>query len=281
MQDSLEQIKPIIQSALDEDIHDGDVTSECTIAADAHYQGHFLAKDSGVVAGLSIVQQTFALVDARIDFQPLIQDGDKVENGTIIATVAGPGRGLLSAERVALNFLQRMSGIATMTSHYVAAVQGTKAKILDTRKTVPGLRLLDKAAVKLGGGENHRIGLYDMVMIKENHVAAAGGITAAVARVRAQDTRKRPIEVEVQTLDELREVLPLQVDQVMLDNMSLAQMTEAVAFVDGAVPLEASGNVSLDTVAAIAATGVDYISVGKLTHSVSAFDISFLITATV
>ncbi len=195
----------------------------------------------------------------------------------MIATVRGPGQVLLTAERTALNFLQRMSGIATLTAQYVAAVQGTKAKILDTRKTAPGLRLLDKAAVAQGGGTNHRHGLYDMVLIKENHIAAAGGIRAAVERVRAYDTRHRPIEVEVQTLAELEEALALQVDQIMLDNMNLEQMRAAVRFVHGQTPLEASGNVSLETVAAIAATGVDYISVGKLTHSVEAFDISFLL----
>ena len=199
--------------------------------------------------------------------------------GTVFATLHGPGRVLLTAERTALNFLQRMSGIATLTARYVAAVAGTKAQILDTRKTVPGLRLLDKRAVKLGGGVNHRIGLYDMVLIKENHIAAAGGISAAVQRVRAADTQQRRIEVEVQTLAELEEVLTLNVDQVMLDNMNLQQMAEAVKLVNGRVPLEASGNVSLETVAQIAATGVDYISVGKLTHSVEAFDISFLLNA--
>jgi nicotinate-nucleotide pyrophosphorylase (carboxylating) len=200
-----------------------------------------------------------------------------VERGAVIATVQGPGQVLLTAERTALNFMQRMSGIASLTAHYVEAVRGTKAQILDTRKTAPGLRVLDKWAVVLGGGTNHRHGLYDMVLIKENHVAAAGGIRAAVERVRTLDQRNRPIEVEVRSLAELAEALPLRVDQIMLDNMDLAQMREAVLLTNGATPLEASGNVSLTTVAAIAATGVDYISVGKLTHSVEAFDISFLL----
>jgi nicotinate-nucleotide pyrophosphorylase (carboxylating) len=206
-----------------------------------------------------------------------VVDGDPVSRGDVFVTLRGPGRVLLTAERTALNFLQRMSGIATLTARYVAAVQGTKARILDTRKTAPGLRLLDKQAVALGGGTNHRHGLYDMVLIKENHIAAAGGIRAAVERVRALDTRRRPIEVEVQTLLELEEALALAVDQIMLDNMNIAQMREAVRIVNGRVPLEASGNVSLETVAEIAATGVDSISVGKLTHSVEAFDISFLL----
>jgi len=189
--------------------------------------------------------------------------------------VEGSARALLIGERVALNFLQRMSGIATATSHYVAAVAGTKARILDTRKTVPGLRLLDKWAVVLGGGHNHRIGLYDMAMIKDNHIAAAGGITAAVERVRGQWGHQVPVEVEVSNLAQLDEALKLDVDQIMLDNMGLDAMAEAVTITNDRIPLEASGNVSLETVAAIAATGVDYISVGKLTHSVEALDISF------
>jgi nicotinate-nucleotide pyrophosphorylase (carboxylating) len=272
-----------IQRALAEDIGDGDITTLCTVAAEARYAGHLIAKADGVIAGLEVAQLTFDLValaagrGGSVEFCAQVVDGAHVERGAVLATVQGPGQVLLTAERTALNFLQRMSGIATVTERYVAAVQGTKAKILDTRKTAPGLRLLDKAAVALGGGVNHRIGLYDMVLIKENHVAAAGGIRAAVERVRQQDTRQRRIEVEVRTLAELEEALALGVDQIMLDNMDLDQMRAAVQRVSGAVPLEASGNVSLATVAAIAATGVDYISVGKLTHSVEAFDISFLL----
>lgn len=272
-----------IQRALEEDVQDGDVTTLCTVASDASYEGKLIAKASGVVAGLEVAQLTFDLVASLygngqpVTFQPHIVDGERVERGATIATVHGPGQVLLTAERTALNLLQRMSGIATLTARYVEAVRGTKAQILDTRKTAPGLRTLDKWAVALGGGTNHRHGLYDMVLIKENHVAAAGGIQAAVERVRSQDQRNRPIEVEVRSLAELQEALPLRVDQIMLDNMDLAQMREAVLLTNGATPLEASGNVSLTTVAAIAATGVDYISVGKLTHSVEAFDISFLL----
>lgn len=267
----------IIQNALDEDIGDGDVTSECTVPSDLKYEGKFITKATGVIAGLDVARLTFELLDPQVEFDAHVLDGAEVDTGVTIATVRGTGRTLLSAERVALNFLQRMSGIATATRLYVDAVKGTRAKILDTRKTVPGLRMLDKEAVKIGGGENHRIGLYDMVLIKENHVAAAGGITEAVNQVRTLDERKRAIEVEVQTLDELREALPLNVDQIMLDNMSLEEMRMAVEITDGKTPLEASGNVSLDTVTQIAKTGVDYISVGKLTHSVQAFDISFLL----
>jgi nicotinate-nucleotide pyrophosphorylase (carboxylating) len=268
------QIVAVIQRALEEDIGDGDVTTLCTVAPDATYEGKLIAKATGVVAGLEVAQLTFDLValmsggTSTVTFQPYVADGQSVER---------PGQVLLTAERTALNLLQRMSGIATLTARYVDAVRGTKTKILDTRKTAPGLRALDKWAVALGGGTNHRHGLYDMVLIKENHVAAAGGIRAAVARVRGQDARKRPIEVEVRSLVELAEALSLGLDQIMLDNMDLAQMQEAVHLAEGAVPLEASGNVSLATVAEIAATGVDYISVGKLTHSVEAFDISFLL----
>lgn len=274
-----DQISSIIQRALDEDIGDGDVTSACTVPTGLNYEGKFITKAAGVIAGLDIARLAFELLDEQIEFLAHVEDGTSVEKGMIIATVQGSGRTLLSAERVALNFLQRMSGIATATHRYVTAVENTEAKILDTRKTVPGLRILDKEAVRIGGGENHRIGLYDMVLIKENHVAAAGGITAAVNQVRSLDSRKRPIEVEVQTLNELHEVLPLKVNQIMLDNMSLEEMRTAVEITNGAVPLEASGNVSLESVAQIAATGVDYISVGKLTHSVQAFDISFLLKA--
>ena len=270
-----EYLPEIIGRALQEDIGDGDITSGATIPADLRYAGVFLVKATGVIAGLEAVRQTFAQVDERIRFTVQVADGSAVQPGDIVAEAEGPGRSLLTAERVALNFLQRMSGIASLTRRYVDAVAGTRARILDTRKTVPGLRLLDKWAVTLGGGVNHRIGLYDMALIKDNHIVAAGGIGAAVARVRAADHRGRPIEVEVTSLEQLREALALDVDQIMLDNMSLDEMAAAVALVDGAVPLEASGNVSLETVRAIAETGVDYISVGKLTHSVAALDVSF------
>ncbi|CAN5499786.1 carboxylating nicotinate-nucleotide diphosphorylase [soil metagenome] len=278
-----QELLTIVQRALAEDIGDGDVTTQCTVPPSRLYTGKMVAKASGIVAGLAVAQLVFELVAEaqgvadQVQFTPTIMDGATVTRGDVFVTVQGPGRVLLTAERTALNFLQRMSGTATLTARYVAAVRGTKAKILDTRKTAPGLRRLDKQAVAMGGGTNHRHGLYDMVLIKENHIAAAGGIRAAVEQVRAQDTRRRPIEVEVQTFAELEEVLPLQIDQVMLDNMNLHQMREAVQLVNGRVPLEASGNVSLETVAEIAATGVDYISVGKLTHSVEAFDISFLL----
>lgn len=268
------QIEAIVRRALDEDMGDGDVTTDCTLSPTAILKGQFMAKEAGIVAGLEVVRLTFFLLDERVELTPHVADGDPVEVGTVIATLGGPGRALLSGERVALNFLQRMSGIASLTHRFVEAVQGTPAVILDTRKTAPGLRLLDKWAVRLGGGQNHRFGLYDMVLIKDNHIAAVGSISQAVARVRAGDRRGRPIEVEVKTLAELQEALELEVDRIMLDNMSLAEIRQAVRLTNSRVPLEASGNITLENVAAVAATGVNYISVGALTHSVRALDIS-------
>ncbi|MFQ5342137.1 MAG: carboxylating nicotinate-nucleotide diphosphorylase [Anaerolineae bacterium] len=265
---------PIIQRALDEDIGDGDVTTLCTVPPEAMLIGQFIAKEDGVIAGLEVAKLTFSLVDGRVQFTSRVADGNQVEAGKVIAEVSGPGRALLSGERVALNFLQRMSGIATLTRRFVEAVQGTSAVILDTRKTAPGLRPLDKWAVRLGGGQNHRSGLYDMVLIKDNHIAAVGSISEAVARVRAQDEQELAVEVEVKNLAELREALKLDLNRILLDNMSLGEMREAVQLTGGRVPLEASGNVSLENVADIAATGVDYISIGMLTHSVQALDIS-------
>jgi nicotinate-nucleotide pyrophosphorylase (carboxylating) len=274
MDTSLDQFTLIVQRALDEDLGDGDVTTLCTIPEGATLAGRFIAKADGIIAGLEIARLTFALVDERVQVDFLIHDGDPVTKGQIFGAVSGPTRALLSGERTALNFLQRMSGIATMTHQFVEAVKPHRAVILDTRKTAPGLRLLDKWAVKLGGGANHRIGLFDMVLIKNNHITAVGSITAAINRVRECDERQRPIEVEVRTLDELREALALQPDRILLDNMSLDQMRKAVQIAVGRVPLEASGNVTLETVNAIAATGVDFISSGALTHSMKALDIS-------
>lgn len=277
MDDRIAQVVPLVKQALAEDIGDGDVTTLCTVPAEATLNGRFIAKQAGVIAGLQVAKLSFSLVDGRVQFVPHVADGDWVASKTVIAEVSGPVRALLSAERVALNFLQRMSGIATLTRRFVEAVQETPAVILDTRKTAPGLRVLDKWAVRLGGGQNHRLGLYDMVLIKDNHIAAVGSITETVARVRAQDERKRAIEVEVKTLEELQEALELDVDRIMLDNMSLEEMGAAVRLARGRVPLEASGNVTLENVAAVAATGVDYISIGMLTHSVQAMDISLLL----
>jgi nicotinate-nucleotide pyrophosphorylase (carboxylating) len=277
---SVDQIDPIILAALAEDLGDGDVTTLNTIPPDAAYAGDFLVKAPGVIAGLQVAQRVFVLLDPSVELHILAGDGDRVDRGDIVGVVTGPGRAILSGERVALNLLQRMSGIATATRRYVDAVAGTNAVILDTRKTAPGLRVLDKWAVRLGGGRNHRIGLYDMALIKDNHIAAVGSITEAVRRVREGDQRHRPIEVEVTNLDQLREALASAIDRILLDNMSHEMMRAAVELTAGKIPLEASGNVTLDTVAAIAATGVDFISVGALTHSVKALDVSLDLRAT-
>jgi nicotinate-nucleotide pyrophosphorylase (carboxylating) len=273
----LESLHAIIHRALEEDIGSGDITTLSTVPAKSVLKGTFVAKESGVIAGLEVVHETLQYLDKQVSFSPKVTDGKHVAKGTVLATVRCKGRVLLTAERTALNFLQRMSGIATLTRAYVDAVKGTDAVILDTRKTSPGNRFLDKQAVILGGGANHRFGLFDMVLIKDNHIAAAGGITQAVTQVWATDTMKRFIEVEVKNLEELREALSLKVDRILLDNMDIKTLREAVHFTAGRVPLEASGNVTLKNVAAVAATGVDMISVGALTHSVRALDISFLI----
>ncbi len=281
---NLQELERVLRNALAEDIGDGDVTTLNTIPAGAVLTGDFLVKEEGVVAGLDVARLVFAQLDESVQFMAHAGDGDRVQARQVVATVEGSGRSILTGERVALNFMQRMSGIATMTRRFVDAVAaqdylGTRAVILDTRKTAPGLRLLDKWAVRLGGGQNHRVGLYDMALIKDNHIAAVGGITEAVRRVVAGDDRHRPIEVEVQTLDQLLEALKQPIDRILLDNMTSTQMAEAVRITTGRIPLEASGNVNLQTVAGIAATGVDYISVGALTHSVKALDISLDIRA--
>jgi nicotinate-nucleotide pyrophosphorylase (carboxylating) len=275
-----DQLDAIIRAALAEDLGDGDVTTLNTIPAGARLTGDFLVKAPGVLAGLQVAQRVFVLLDPAVEFRALVGDGSRIDRGAIIAVVTGPGRAILSGERVALNLLQRMSGIATATRRYVDAVAGTRAVILDTRKTAPGLRVLDKWAVRLGGGSNHRFGLFDMALIKDNHIAAVGSITEAVRRVREGDPQHRPIEVEVTNLDQLREALALPIDRILLDNMSHEMMRAAVEITAGKIPLEASGNVNLDTVAAIAATGVDFISVGALTHSVKALDVSLDLRAT-
>ncbi len=267
----------LVDLALAEDLGDrGDVTSALSIPADAAITGRIRAKEAGVIAGLEIVRMVYAQIDPAVTVDLLVADGTPVEVGTVICEVRGAGRSVLSGERVALNFLQHLSGIASLTAKFVAAVKGTKAVILDTRKTTPGWRLLEKYAVRMGGGQNHRIGLYDMVLIKDNHIDAAGGITAAVTAAQAAGL---PIEVEVKNHDELCEALTLNVDRILLDNMNLQQMRQAVTVTAGHVPLEASGNMSLERVAAVAATGVDYISVGALTHSAPALDLSMRLSS--
>ncbi|HEX6589245.1 MAG TPA: carboxylating nicotinate-nucleotide diphosphorylase [Longimicrobiales bacterium] len=268
-----------VRTALDEDVGPGDVTTEATIPADARGRAVIRAKASGTLAGVDAARATFALIDAAVVYRGLA-DGAPLEPGTVVAEIEGPARSLLVGERTALNFLQRLSGIATVTRRFVDAATGTRARILDTRKTTPGLRMLEKAAVRAGGGDNHRVGLYDMVLIKENHIAVAGGIEAAVERARAHAPAGMEIEIEVRDLDELATALRLAPDRVLLDNMPTATMAEAVRVRDHArvaTKLEASGNMSLERVPEVAATGVDYISVGALTHSAPALDLSMLV----
>ncbi len=262
---------------LGENIAEGDITSRATLASKTSLTGHIRAKADGVVAGLPIAQAVFSLVDEKLTFLPLAEDGNRVKPGLILAEVKGNGKSLLASERTALNFLGRLSGIASLTRQLVDAVQGTHAFILDTRKTSPGSRLLDKYAVRCGGGQNHRTGLYDMLLIKDNHISGAGGITPAVLRAREMYGKTFLIEVEVKTLDQLKEALALNVDRIMLDNMDLETMRIAVKTAHWRIPLEASGNVSLENVRRIAETGVDFISSGALTHSAPTLDISMKI----
>ncbi len=276
--DLADEIGHAVHIALEEDIGPGDVTSSSIISPSEHLTGEFLVKDSGIIAGLDVMGEVFAQVDENIVYTSLMEEGSAVSPGDVVAHVEGDGPGITIAERTALNFLQRMSGIATATRRYVDAVAGTGTRILDTRKTAPGLRALDKLAVRLGGGTNHRHGLYDMVLIKDNHILAAGSITEAVERVREDVDGDLLIEVEVESLEQLQEALALKVDRVMLDNMDTEKMHEAVEVATGDVELEASGGITLENVAQVAATGVDYISVGALTHSVEALDISLDIT---
>jgi len=276
---SPKEILRIIKNALAEDIGKGDITTAAIIRGNKRGQAQAIAKDDFIVAGIDVFQETFLFLDDRIKFEALIADGKKVKKGDIIAQITGPLASILQAERVALNLFQRMCGIATLTGKFVEAVSGTKAKILDTRKTIPGLRLLDKMAVKIGGGFNHRMGLYDGVLIKDNHIAAAGGIEAAVRDQKKSLTKKLKIEVETKNLMEVEEALNSGVDIIMLDNMPVDEMTKAVTLVGARALLEASGNVSLQNVARIAATGVDFISVGEITHSVRAADIALKIVA--
>ena len=268
---------PIVALALAEDLRGGDVTSRVTVPPEVAARGVIVAKAPGTLSGLPVAAAVFARVDPAVRFRPLLADGETVRTGTVVAEVAGPARSLLAAERVALNLLQRLSGVATETARYVASVAGTRARIIDTRKTTPGLRELEKAAVRHGGGHNHRFGLGDGVLIKDNHLAAVGGadrVTQAVRRARAAAPHTLRIEVEVTTLDEAVEALAAGADVILLDNMDPAEMGRAVDNVAGRALLEASGSVTLETVHAVARAGVDLISVGALTHSAPALDLS-------
>jgi nicotinate-nucleotide pyrophosphorylase (carboxylating) len=267
-------IHDLIEMALREDIGTGDITSESTIPDDVMAKAIIKSKDNGIVAGLDVVGEVFRTLDTSIDYKKLVLDGDRITNGQEIATADGKARSLLTAERTVLNFLQRLSGIATTTSKYVKAISGYHAQIIDTRKTTPGWRVLEKYAVRVGGGRNHRFGLYDAVLIKDNHIAVAGSIIKAVTMARERIPHTMKIEVETETLDQVLEAIESKADIIMLDNMSLKMMTEAVRLIAGKAIVEASGGIKFDSVVEVAKTGVDLISAGALTNSAMPLDIS-------
>jgi len=271
---TLKELNSLIEYALHEDVGSGDITTNALVPDAMTCSANMVAKASGIIAGMEIAEAVFRFLSPLVVWKPLVKDGDTVEKGTVLVEVSGPYRCLLTGERLALNFLQRMSGIATMTHQFVSEVAPYGTKILDTRKTVPGLRILDKYAVKAGGGVNHRIGLYDMVLIKDNHIKVAHGIRNAVAQIRQVVAPEIKIEVETTTLAEVEEALEMNADIIMLDNMSNELMRSCVDLIDHRAKVEASGNMNLERVKEVAATGVDYISIGALTHSVTAFDIS-------
>ena len=265
----------VVGRALSEDLGSlGDLTSDACVPATAESKGRFVARTAGVVAGLEVAAYVFEALDPSVTFEPVVADGERVAVGDPIARVSGHSRSILSGERTALNLLGRMSGVATATAELVEAVSGTGARISDTRKTMPGLRALDKYAVRTGGGMNHRFGLYDAVLIKDNHLVATGDIAAAVAAARAAVEPGVMIEVEVENLDQLAQVLEAGADRVLLDNMSPDLLQEAVALVGGRITTEASGGITLENVRLVAETGVDIISVGWITHSAQQLDIA-------
>lgn len=271
----------VLEQFLEEDIGECDITTDAIAREEISGIGKIIAKEDGVIAGLEVAEILFELIDEDLNFHHKVQDGDIVKNGDLIGVVAGNISSILSAERVVLNFLQRMSGIATTTAKYVKEIEGTNAEIYDTRKTIPGLRVFDKMAVKIGGGKNHRFGLYDMFLIKENHIESAGGIKKALDlcfEYREDSELDCKIEIEVRNLEELKEVLDSgKADIVLLDNFAVDDIKNAVATVDHRIQTEASGGITLQNLRQVALTGVDRISVGALTHSVHALDISLLI----
>lgn len=267
----LDDARRVIRAGLDEDVGAGDVTSQAVLPADLRFRGVMRARHAMVVAGLPVAAEVFAMVVPGAVFRAEAADGDEVAAGAVLATVEGPARGLLTAERVALNLLQLMSGIATLTRHYARAIEGSGCTLLDTRKTIPGLRRLSKYAAACGGACNHRVGLWDGVLVKDNHIAVCGGVAAAVHRARAAGLAD--IEIECDTLEQVAEAAAAGADVILLDNMAPDQLRQAVALVAGRARCEASGGVTLDTIAAIAATGVDYVSVGRITQSAPAVDI--------
>ena len=263
-----------VRRALAEDVGKGDLTTDALVPGSLRAEGVIYSKEQGVLAGMSAAERTFSYLDPEIEIQWQLFDGSELSPGSVIARVKGKGQAMLTGERIALNFLQRLSGIATATRELLKILEGTKAKLIDTRKTTPGLRLLEKYAVRVGGGYNHRLGLDDGVLIKDNHIKVAGGIKEAVRRAKAGVPHTIKVEVEVESLEQLKEALDAEADIIMLDNMPFEVMREAVKITDRRVPLEASGGISKETLRKVAETGVDLISVGAVTHSVKALDIS-------
>jgi len=270
------EIERIVRQALQEDIGLGDITTQATVLPGNQARAELVAKEPFVLSGIEVAGEVFRQLDNGVAFEPLKSDSEAVQKGEVLAWIKGDAAILLQGERVALNLLQRMSGIATLTAQFVAAVDGTGATIVDTRKTTPGLRSLEKYSVRMGGGKNHRTSLYDGVLIKENHIAAAGGIAIAIERARARIAHLLKIEIETRNLQEVSEALDAGADIILLDNMAPADLVDAVTLVAGRALTEASGGINLDTVREIAESGVDLISVGALTHSYRAVDISML-----
>jgi nicotinate-nucleotide pyrophosphorylase (carboxylating) len=264
----------LIHLALEEDLGTGDITTRCVVPEDAIAKGQFIAKEFGVICGLQIVKKVFSLLDPAVVITLLVKDGDEVSEGTVLAEVSGPAHAILSGERVALNFLQRLSAIATKTSQLATVLMDTKLKIVDTRKTTPGMRVLEKYAVRCGGGFNHRMNLSDGVLIKDNHIKAAGGIIPAVKAARHNAPQTLKVEVETETLEQVQQALEAGADIIMLDNMDVETMAKAVTLVNGSALTEASGNMDQKDLLQVARAGVDMVSVGALTHSVKALDIS-------
>jgi nicotinate-nucleotide pyrophosphorylase (carboxylating) len=266
-------VERVVAFALAEDVGAGDVTTESTVDADARCRAELVVEEEGVVCGLPVAAAVFGALDERVSLERRSDEGDRIAPDTVVAELEGPARAILTGERTALNFLARLSGIATLTNRYVDAVAGTRAQILDTRKTTPGLRALEKYAVRCGGGTNHRFGLHDAVLVKENHIRAAGSITAAIEALRRADAAL-PVDVEAETFADIREALASGVERILLDNMTPDDIRAAVELVDGRAQLEASGGITLENVRAFAEAGVDFISIGALTHSVRSLHVS-------
>ncbi|MBI3609466.1 MAG: carboxylating nicotinate-nucleotide diphosphorylase [Nitrospirae bacterium] len=275
---SAARIRDIVSRALGEDIGSGDLTTRLLFPKSIQAEAAIRVKQEAILAGLPVAEAVFRKVDPKLKFKPLARDGDRVEPGTIVARVKGDGRFLLKGERVALNFLQHLSGIATLTAQFVEAVRGTKVTILDTRKTTPGLRALEKYAVRMGGGQNHRMNLSDGILIKDNHIALAGSLRNAVQAAKRKASRGLAVEVEAADLSEVEAALAAGADIILLDNMSIPQLKEAVSLIHGRARTEVSGGVHLHNIREIAATGVDFVSIGALTHSAPAVDINMDIT---